>query len=435
MRQQPVNRLTGSRIVILVMLTLSVASCGGGGSGSDAFISPVTPATLEKGPVVSGNLPPVAIAGPNHAVTEGTNVTLDGSRSYDPDHNTVLAFSWEIVSKPSGSTAALSDSAGPTPSFVADYPGTYVISLVVKDSSGLESEPAEVIVSTTNTPPVAQAGPDQSVRQAGQVVYLDGRTSYDADGDPLLYQWEITEKPDGSQTSLSGAQSSTSRFVADVLGDYSVRLTVTDTSGAFNSDTVRVRFSNARPVANAGCNQSVSLGDIVRLSAAGSYDADGDSLSFKWTIVSAPDGSGASLSGPNASVASFTADKQGMFVISLAVSDGLQESVSTVTITVTISRSRIMDLLRAAIDAINALAPEAFKNPNMKHTLTNKLGVVIGLVDQGVYSDAADKLRNDVLAKTDSCAQTGGPDQNDWIITCPAQAQIYPLLLEALQQL
>jgi len=435
MRQRTMNRLTGLKTVILVILSLSVVSCGGGGSGSDTSSSPLTSAALETGPVVSSNVPPVAMAGPNQTVKIGTAVTLDGTGSYDPDHDTTLAFSWEVVSKPSGSTVTLSDPRGPTPSFIADYPGTYVISLVVKDSQGLDSEPAETIVSTTNTPPVAEAGPDQSVRQTGQIINLDGSTSYDADGDPLLYQWEITAKPDGSQASLSSTQSTTTSCVPDVPGDYSVRLTVTDTSGFSDSDTVRVSFSNTRPVANAGNNQAVSLGDIVRLSGAESYDADGDSLSFRWNIVSAPDGTGASLTSLNSSVTSFSADKQGLFVISLAVSDGLQESTSAVTVTVTISRNRTIDMLRAAINAINALEPKAFKNPNMKHALTNKLSVAIQLVDQGVHSDAADKLQNDVLAKTDGCAQAGGPDRNDWITDCAAQAQIYPLILGAIQQL
>ena len=43
-----------------------------------------------------------------------------------------------------------------------------------------------VIVSTTNTAPVAEAGPDQSMKIAGSIIQLDGTKSYDADGDPLL---------------------------------------------------------------------------------------------------------------------------------------------------------------------------------------------------------------------------------------------------------
>jgi hypothetical protein len=46
-----------------------------------------------------------------------------------------------------------------------------------------------------------------------------------------------------------------------------------------------------------------------------------------------------------------------------------------------------------------------------------------------------DKLQNDVLAKTDGCAQTGAPDKNDWIKDCADQNQVDPLILQAIQLL
>ena len=48
-------------------------------------------------------------------------------------------------------------------------------------------------------------------------------------------------------------------------------------------------------------------------------------------------------------------------------------------------------------------------------------------------TEALDKLENDILRKTNGCAETGEPDKNDWIKTCEAQEKIYPLIIETME--
>ena len=81
------------------------------------------------------------------------------------------------------------------------------------------------------------------------------------------------------------------------------------------------------------------------------------------------------------------------------------------------------------------LPDESLKNKNLKNALTNKINEVLAMVDAGLYVDARDKLQNDILRKTNGCAEMGEPDKNDWITTCPEQGQVYPLVIQAIELL
>ena len=61
------------------------------------------------------------------------------------------------------------------------------------------------------------------------------------------------------------------------------------------SVAVTVAGGNNPPVADAGPDRRVSTGDFVELDAGASSDADGDALSFAWTVMSRPAGSSAIL--------------------------------------------------------------------------------------------------------------------------------------------
>jgi hypothetical protein len=66
----------------------------------------------------------------------GSTVTLDGTKSYDPNGQRIATYAWTILSAPTGSSAKLSSRLVAEPTFVPDEEGTYVFSLVVKDASG-----------------------------------------------------------------------------------------------------------------------------------------------------------------------------------------------------------------------------------------------------------------------------------------------------------
>jgi len=383
------------------------------------------------------NQTPTANAGPDQTAHIGTLVSLDGSGSSDPDQNYPLAYSWRIISKPQGSEAELFDSTLVNPSFIADVSGDYTVELIVTDSLGLESMPDLVVISTYNTAPVAEAGEDQAVIEIGSLVQLNGSQSYDVDGDDITYFWTISQKPDGSLAELSDPYAIGPSFVVDVHGDYIVTLVVTDILGAASQpDSMTVSFSNVKPVAVPGGNQAVVEGDTVCLDGSGSYDGNGDELIYNWSIVSKPSGSNAELSNSNTVNPCFVADKPGAYVISLIVNDGFVDSDAANVSVMAISNEDAASMeLISAMDTINEFAPASFKNNNMGNALTNKINAALELIDQGYYIDAIDKLLNDILQKTNGCAETGAPDRNDWIVTCSEQGQVYPLILEVIQYL
>lgn len=78
--------------------------------------------------------PPVSISGPDQNVITGTQVFLDGSSSYDLAGGD-LTYNWRILIFPVGSLAFLNSTGSVSPSFVPDIAGTYVIRLVVANST------------------------------------------------------------------------------------------------------------------------------------------------------------------------------------------------------------------------------------------------------------------------------------------------------------
>jgi len=99
--------------------------------------------------VFQPNEEPVAIAGADQTVTEGSTVILDGTGSYDPNDD-ALTFYWEFTAIPSGSAAGLSDPVSPAPRFTADASGTYEITLVVSDGE-FNSSPDSVRITSSGS--------------------------------------------------------------------------------------------------------------------------------------------------------------------------------------------------------------------------------------------------------------------------------------------
>jgi hypothetical protein len=269
--------------------------------------------------ITTDNTPPVANAGTNQTAFVGDTVTLDGSGSSDLDGDS-LTFHWSFMSRPVGSVATLSDDTAVMPAFEVDVYGTYVVQLIVNDGT-VDSSPDSVTIDIMNTAPVANAGPDQTVVRY-DTVYLNGADSYDADEDALTYQWSLISRPIDSAAILSDPTAVNPSFSVDLPGEYVVQLIVNDGTVNSTADQVIITTQNSRPVANAGADQTVYVGDPVILDGSASSDADEDPLTFQWSITSAPAGSASTLSSNAEELTSFIPDLAGTYVIQLIVNDG-----------------------------------------------------------------------------------------------------------------
>ena len=135
----------------------------------------------------------------------------------------------------------------------------------------------------------------------------------------------MTAVPAGSLAALSSTTSAKPTFTADYVGVYVASLVVSD--GKLSSDTaittVTVSAANVVPMANAGAYQNAVAGNTVTLDGSASSDANGDTLTYKWVMISRPLTSAAALSSDTAMRPTFLADRAGTYVFSLQVSDCL----------------------------------------------------------------------------------------------------------------
>lgn len=314
--------------------------------------------TNNKGDSGGGaNCTPIAKAPDDQAGTLGSTITLDDTKDGKSLSTTcnqaALAYTWSFLQVPTDS--AINDSSLGTTNgtssaqsvtFVPDAVGSYVLSLTVSDGTSSSAADVTVVTITSdNLPPIADAGPD-ATGTVNQRVLLDGSGSSDPEGAALTYVWTFASLPTGSARGSADLYDSTTdhaSFIPDVSGTYVLGLTVSDGISWSDVDYVNVVVDseNHRPIADAGTGETLSPcnGSTVRLDGWGSYDPDGDPLTYKWSVSSVPSGStatDANFDDATKPDAKFTWDVVGDYTFSLQVSDGkLTSAEDVVTMTVT----------------------------------------------------------------------------------------------------
>ena len=292
-----------------------------------SFSGPSYVATIAKASDPE-NAKPVSIPGQGKNVDIGKEAALAGFGN-DAD-SSALIYMWALSRKPSGSRAILEKPNVQSLIFKPDISGNYTLRLVVNDGKE-DSVPAEVTIaassSVTNRAPTADAGYDKTIK-TGQETMLLGN-GFDPDNDQLTFSWAIISKQAGSTATLSNNNIPNPTFTPDINGEYRFSLIVDD--GQLDSQPSMVTYTsqpiavNNKPASNAGVGRNINVNEKAELHGLG-LDKDSESVLYRWSIVSMPEGSSASLSNPNTNNPIFIPDKTGNYAFVLVVNDGKEDS-------------------------------------------------------------------------------------------------------------
>jgi PKD repeat protein len=261
---------------------------------------------------------PIADAGADVETVVGAMIHLDASGSSDDIG--ITSYQWD-----------LGDSVEATGVIIEHFyvaTGEYSVVLTIEDEAG-NSDTDTLIVTVDEaadeTPPEAEAGPDQDALVGDQVSF-DGSDSSDDIG-IVMYSWDFGDG--GTATSMQVTHS------FDEVGVYTVTLEVSDAAGNTATDTLDVSVAEGEPsdeippTAEAGPDQAVVVGETIQFDASGSTDNVGIET-YLWNF-----GDGASAGG---AVVEHSYDEAGEYIVTLTVKDGAGNSGED-TLTVTISEA------------------------------------------------------------------------------------------------
>ena len=204
----------------------------------------------------------------------------------------------------------------------------------------------------SNSAPVAAVSTSSGAEVPVKLsVSFDGSGSADANGDALSFRWTLASRPAGSAAALDAAAGPTVNLIPDVPGDYVVTLVVNDGKVDSSPTSATLRAVNVAPVANAGIDRSLQIGETAVLDGSASSDANGDALTYAWSVTARPSGSAATVTDATQPVARLVPDLAGDYTLSLVVNDGaLASAQDTVQLTVVASGSNRAPTADAGID-------------------------------------------------------------------------------------
>ena len=300
-------------------------------AGGNGTISPSGAVTVNSGGSQTFMITPAAGYQVASVLIDGSSVgaltsyTFSGVRANHTISATFSSASTFTITPSVGANGTISPAtpvkvnSGASQSFTIAPATGYQVSSVVIDGSSVgaltsyafsdvtANHTISASFATANQPPVADAGPDQTVAKGAKVT-LGGSNSTDAGGPGIAsYLWT---QIGGTKVRLSHPNAAATTFTAPArIGALTFQLTVRDANGLQSTDTCIVNVATAKQAATkataiAGPDQTVNEGTMITLNASNSTDPSKGALSYLWQQI---DGPAVTLSDPNSPQPSFAA--------------------------------------------------------------------------------------------------------------------------------
>ncbi|MDO9372914.1 MAG: tandem-95 repeat protein, partial [Ferruginibacter sp.] len=233
------------------------------------------------------NIPPVANAGADQAITlPSNNTTLTGIGT-DSD-GFIVSYEWAKISGPTGGLPSPTNTNATVITGLTT--GTYQYLFSVKDDAGAITRDTVVITvyPAGNQAPVAHAGMDIAITLPVNNITVTG-TASDADGTISSFAWSQLSGP--SIAFIASPNAASSLISNLVEGAYEYVLTVKDDLGAVSNDTIRITVnsvSNLTPTAIAGADVVISQPATTATLAGSGIDLDGTIATYRWMLLTGP---------------------------------------------------------------------------------------------------------------------------------------------------
>lgn len=314
--------------------TSSFSSAGTSSSSTKGNTSSATSTTTTQGPSTTTRpkqVEPlvVSVGGNKEIILPENSITLTAYTVPEAEKPGDYKYEWALVTHPEGDQIGHMDDINTAALKLSKLvPGLYTFKVTVS----AEGKYGEALVNVTvlnaarkNLPPVSVINPKiQRVNQPNNVV-LDGSMSTD-DDHIVKYQWEQVSGPLNSHKQDEDVDLEQTMLVLKGLGpgNYTFKLTVTDSDGLENStlsNVTVVKDVDYPPKANAGSNVIISLPqNTVTLYGNASTDDKGID-SYEWLKKSGNDQLTVDMTGTRSPLLHLENLEEGDYTFTLKVTD------------------------------------------------------------------------------------------------------------------